>query len=161
MLFRSIWNIFLLYILFSPLQIKGFVTWNKNLDDDKNVKVREFTLKNSIIITFLCILGSFMLGYLLSLIPNQQLAFIDASSNCINLCGVILMILRFKEAWWIWLVNNIIDLIMWIVIVCKDGEGSIMMLLVSIGYLIINIYGIFKWHLDVKKIEKCNSLNTL
>ena len=81
-----------------------------------------------------------MLGYLLSLIPNQQLAFMDASSNCINLCGVILMILRFKEAWWIWLVNNIIDLIIWIVIVCKDGEGSIMMLLVSVGYLLINIY---------------------
>lgn len=148
----NLFGIFFFYIfIFSPLQIKGFVTWNKNLDEEKNVKVREFTLKNSIIITFLCILGSFMLGYLLSLIPNQQLAFMDASSNCINLCGVILMILRFKEAWWIWLVNNIIDLIIWIIIVLKDGEGSIMMLLVSIGYLLINIYGIFKWHLDAQK----------
>ncbi len=152
---NNLFGIFFFYIcIFSPLQLKGFVTWDKNLDEDKNVKVREFTLKNSIIITFSCILGSFMLGYLLSLIPNQQLAFMDASSNCINLCGVILMILRFKEAWWIWLVNNIIDLIIWIVIVCKDGEGSIMMLLVSIGYLLINIYGIFKWHLDVKKIKE-------
>ena len=35
---------------------------------------------------------------LLTLIPNQRLAFMDATSNCINLCGGILMILRFKES---------------------------------------------------------------
>ena len=63
----------------------------------------------------------------------------DATSNCINLCGVILMILRF-----LWLINNIIDLIIWIITVINGGEGSIMMLLVSIGYLLINIYGVVK-----------------
>ena len=92
----------------------------------------------------MCLIGSFALGYLLTLIPNQRLAFIDASSNCINLCGVILMILRFKESWWLWLVNNIIDLIIWIITVINKGEGSVMMLLVSIGYLLINIYGVIK-----------------
>ena len=40
----------------------------------------------------------------------------DAASNCINLCGVVLMILRFKESWWLWLINNVIDLIIWIII---------------------------------------------
>ena len=78
----------------------------------------------------------------------------DASSNCINLCGIILMILRFKEAWWIWLVNNIIDLIIWIITVLNKGDGSIMMLLVSIGYLLINIYGIIKWTLNAKQDKK-------
>lgn len=29
-----------------------------------------------------------------------------------------------------------------------------MMLLVSIGYLLINIYGIIKWNIDAKKGEK-------
>ena len=120
-------------------------------DNNKNVKVREFTLKNSIIITLSCIIGSFVLGYLLSLIPEQRLAFMDASSNCINLCGVILMILRFKESWWIWLVNNIIDLMIWIITVVDKGSGSIMMLLVSIGYLLINIYGVIKWNKEAKK----------
>ena len=78
----------------------------------------------------------------------------DASSNCINLCGIILMILRFKEAWWIWLVNNIIDLIIWIITALNKGDGSIMMLLVSIGYLLINIYGIIKWTLNAKQEKK-------
>ena len=94
------------------------------------------------------------MGYLLTLIPSQRLAFMDASSNCINLCGVILMILRFKEAWWIWLINNIIDLIIWIITTVSGGNGAIMMLLVSIGYLLINIYGVIKWSIEAKKTKK-------
>lgn len=149
---NNLFGIFFFYIfIFSPLQVNGFVTWNKNLNDDKNVKVREFTLKNSIIIILSCILGSIVLGYLLTLIPTQRLAFMDATSNCINLCGVILMILRFKESWWLWLINNIIDLIIWIITVINGGSGSVMMLLVSIGYLLINIYGVIKWNLEAKK----------
>lgn len=97
---NNLFGIFFFYIfIFSPLQVNRFVTWNRNLNENKNVKVREFTLKNSIIITLLCIIGSVILGYLLTLIPTQRLAFMDATSNCINLCGVILMILRFKEVW--------------------------------------------------------------
>ncbi|MCI8467182.1 MAG: nicotinamide mononucleotide transporter [Bacilli bacterium] len=149
---NNLYGIVFFYIfIFSPLQVKGFVTWNKNLDDENNVRVREFTLKNSIIITLSCIVGSLLLGYLLTLIPSQRLAFMDASSNCINLCGVILMILRFKESWWLWLINNVIDLSIWVITFVNKGEGSAMMLLVSIGYLLINIYGIIKWNIEAKK----------
>lgn len=152
---NNLYGIFFFYIvIFSPLQINGFVTWNKNLDEEKNVKVRKFTLKNSIIITLSCILGSLLVGYLLTLIPGQRLAFMDASSNCINLCGIILMILRFKESWWLWLINNVIDLGIWIITFINKGEGSLMMLLVSIGYLLINIYGIIKWNREANKIEQ-------
>lgn len=138
------------YLFFSSLQIYGYLTWKDNIDEEDTVTVRGFTLKNSIIITSLCILGSFIVGYLLSLIPGQRLAFLDASSNIINLCGVILMILRFKECWWVWLTNNIIDLIIWIITVINGGEGAIMMFLVSVGYLLINIYGIIVWNIKSK-----------
>ena len=145
---NNLYGIFFFYLfVFSPSQIIGYLNWNKNLDQDNNVKIRGFTLKNSIIIIFSCLLGSLILGYLLTLIPGQRLALLDALSNCINLCGVILLILRFKEAWWIWLVNNIIDLAIWILTALGHGEGSMMMLLVSIGYLLINIYGLVKWYI--------------
>lgn len=122
----------------------------------QNAEERLIMSKKYIIITLICIAmsvlsGIIVLGYLLSLVPGQRLAFMDASSNCINLCGVVLMILRFKEAWWLWLINNIIDLIIWIITVIDKGNGSIMMLLVSIGYLLINIYGIIKWNIEAKK----------
>lgn len=149
---NNLYGIFFFYIfIFSPLQIKGFFTWKKSLNNEGNVQAREFTLKNSIIITTSCIIESCILGYILTLIPNQRLAFMDATSNCINLCGVILMILRFKESWWLWLINNIIDLLIWLITTINHGEGAIMMLFVSIGYLLINIYGVIRWNLEAKK----------
>lgn len=149
---NHLYGLFFFGVIVCPIfQIQGYISWSKNLDEDNNVKVREFTLKNSIIITLSCIIGSLILSYLLTLIPGQRIALMDASSNIINLCGVILMILRFKESWWIWLVNNVIDLGIWIITFVEKGDGSFMMLLVSIGYLLINIYGIIKWSISAKK----------
>ncbi len=151
---NQLYGLFIFGVIICPiLQIQGYLSWSKNLDEEKNVRVREFTLKNSILITLSCVLGSFLLSSLLSLIPEQKLSFMDASSNIINLCAVVLGILRFKECWWIWLVNNCIDLSIWLITFIQTGgsDGSSMMLLVSIGYLVINIYGIIKWDIEARK----------
>lgn len=149
---NNLYGMFFFYIfVFSPLQIQGLLSWNKNLNEDNNVKVREFTFKNALLIISFCVIGSILIGYLLTLIPGQQLAFMDSTSNCINLCGVILMILRFKESWWLWLINNTVDMIIWTILFINKGEGSFMMFLVALGYLIINIYGIIKWTIEAKK----------
>lgn len=92
----------------------------------------------------------------MTLIPTQRIAFLDATSNTINLCAVILAILRFKECWWIWLINNTIDLSIWIITFISKGENSEMMFLVSLGYLLINIYGIIKWNKEAKKGKLTN-----
>ena len=122
---NNLYGLFFFYlVIFAPMQVYGYINWKNNEDDSKNVKIRAFTLKNSLIIIFACIIGSLLLGYLLTLIPNQKLAFLDASSNIINLCAVILMILRFNESWWIWLFNNIIDLIIWSVTFKNNGMAA-------------------------------------
>ena len=99
-------------------------------------------------------LGSLILSYLLTLISGQRIAFRDAASNTINLCALILAILRFKECLWIWLINNVIDLGIWIITFIANGEGSFMLLLVAIAYLVINIYGIIKWNMEAKRNRK-------
>lgn len=143
---NGLYGIAILSILvYFPSQIQGYLSWKKNTNKNKEVEVRGFTLKNSILITLSCIVGSLVLGLLLSKIPGQQLAFLDSSSNAINLCGIILMNLRFKECWAVWLFNNSIDLSIWIINAINGTSNSIMMLLVSIGYLLINIYGLIKW----------------
>lgn len=85
-------------LVYFPSQIQGYLSWNKKKDDNNEVEIRGFTLKNSIIITLSCIIGSAILGFLLIKIPNQKLAFLDSSSNIINICGIVLMNLRLKNA---------------------------------------------------------------
>jgi len=132
-------------LIYFPSQVQGYLSWKKNINNNKEVEIRGFTLKNSILVTLSCIVGSLILGLLLSKIPGQQLAFLDSSSNAINLCGIILMNLRFKECWAVWLFNNSIDLAIWVINAINGTPNSMMMLLVSIGYLLINIYGLVKW----------------
>lgn len=149
---NNLYGLFFFYlVIFAPMQVYGYINWKNNEDDSKSVKIRAFTLKNSLIIIFACIIGSFLLGYLLTLIPNQKLAFLDASSNIINLCAVILMILRFNESWWIWLFNNIIDLIIWSVTFKNNGMAAFSMFTSSLIYLIINVYGIIRWSRKLKE----------
>ena len=54
------------------------------------------------------------------------------------------MNLRFKECWMIWLSSNAIDLTIWIINAINKSPNALM-LLVSVGYLLINIYGLIKW----------------
>ena len=143
------------YLIFSPLQVIGFIMWRKKLVN-KKVIVRTFTPKVSVLVTLICISGGFITGYFLNFIPTVQLAFLDATSQCINFCGVVLMNLRYKECWWVWLANNILDLFLWTFAVINHGDGAIMLLLVSIGYTIINIFGIIKWQKAIKK-ERLNN----
>lgn len=144
---NELFGIFFFYLfLFAPLQIKGFFYWKKISKDNDLITMKTFTLKNSILIIITCSLGSILLGSLLNLLPTQQIAFLDATSNCINLCGMILMIIGFQEAWWLWLINNIIDFIISIYCVINLGQHSLMMFLTAISFLIMNIWEIIQWH---------------
>lgn len=133
-------------LIFAPLQIIGFFSWRKQLDANNTVKARKFTLLHGVLVVTASLVSSLVIGYLLSLIPSQQLSYLDATTNCINLFGVILMILRYEEAFWLWLCNNILDMVIWTLILVRGGDGAFMMFVVSLGFLLINLYGIAKWH---------------
>lgn len=137
------WLIFSI-IFYLPVQIYGIINWFKNKKNEE-VEMKSFNLKNSIIICSIIILGSAVLGLLLSLIPSQNLAFLDSTSQIINICGVVLVSLRFRECWYVWLANNIIDLTIWIVNVLKGTINSEMALITSIMYLVMNIIGLVCW----------------
>lgn len=137
-------TLFTIFVYF-PSQILGWISWNKQKNKDSEVKIRRFNLLVSLIVTFSCIIGSFGLGLILSKIPGQQLAFLDASSNIITVSGIILMYLRYRECWWVWLTSYSIDVAIWTLNVINHNANSKMMLFVSIGYLLINVYGLIMW----------------
>lgn len=132
-------------LLYFPLQIQGMVDWHTRKNKNSEVKVRGFNTKTSILITICCFAGSVALGSILTKIPGQELAFLDATSNAINICAIILMNLRFRECWWVLLGNNVADLTIWIINFSNQTPNSLMMLIVSIGYLGLNIIGLLKW----------------
>ncbi len=130
---------FLSLFVYFPLQIDGFIRWKEE------IPIKKLPYKLNICIIISLITSSIGLSLLLHKIPTQSLAYLDASSNISNICGIILMNLKYQEAWSVWLINNVIDLIIWITKSITHSPSGSTLLIVSIGYLLMNIYGLIKW----------------
>lgn len=133
------------FVLYFPLQIEGLASWFKHRFKNNDVKIRKFKLKDAILIMMICFLGSISFGLLLQKISTQKLAFLDAISNIMQIGGIILLNLRFKESWWVYLINNIADLLIWIINFSNHTNYALIMLSVSISYLLLNIISLIKW----------------
>lgn len=150
---NNLYGLFLLSIvLYLPLNIYGFISWNKSKNENDEITFRKFNKRKSIFIILTSIIFSIIFGILLGIIPSQKLEFLDSTSNILNIFGMILLNKRLSEGWYILLFNNIVDLTIWIINFINNSPNSFMMLIVSIFYLLINIYGIFKWK-NVKIIK--------
>ena len=160
---NQIYGMFIFYLfIFSPMQLFGFINWGKKQDDNKNVIVRAFGIKNRILLIASCIVFSLILAAILNQIPGAKFTYLDSFSNIINLSGVLLMTLRFNESWWLWLINNTIDLILWSNVLSIGGNYSTFMLISSIIYLIVNVYGIVKWDNKIKQnIQNIIEISTI
>jgi len=142
-------------IFYLPLQISGLINWFRNKQDEE-VKMRSLNFKFALILCGSILVCSVILGFLLSLIPQQNLAFLDSTSQIINLSGVVLGALRFRESWYIWLANNLIDLTIWIINTANSTPNAQMSLITSIMYLVMNIIGVISWIMLEKKQKQVN-----
>lgn len=131
-------------LFYIPSQILGIITWFKNKQEDV-VLMRSFNVKKSFMVCSLVILASIFFGFLLSLIPTQKIYFLDATTQIVNVCGIVLSLFRYRESWYVWLLNNVLDLYIWIINFLNGGYYVEMMLITSIMYLIMNIIGIIYW----------------
>ena len=131
-------------LIYTPIQIVGFTAWRENSDKRDRVKARKFKFWHAVVIVAACLAGSFCVGSLLTFIPGQQLAFADATSNTLNLCAEVLMMLRFRESWILWLSNDIVDITMWSMVAIRGGNGLMVVIMTAIS-LIMDVRGIVNW----------------
>jgi len=136
-------------VVYIPLQIFGFISWYKK-EKFETVVARSLNFKNSFVLCSSIILGSLIVGFLLILIPGQNLPFLNSTAQIINVGGFLLVALRFREAWIVWLANNIADLTIWIINTINGSANGTMMLITSIMFLSMNVFGLLFWI----KIEK-------
>ena len=137
------WGIFVA-IFYIPSQIYGMLIWFKQERED-NTEMRSLTGKSALIVCLTSLFGSVVFGYLLSLIPSQQLSFLDSTTQIVNVLGIVLSLFRWRDAWYLWLVNNVLDLLIWCINLFKENQNVMMMFITSIMYLIMNVVGIIYW----------------
>lgn len=124
-----------------PLYIFSLVNWKKH-EKNKVVELNKMTPFKALITLILIAICTTLVAYLLSLIPSQKLAFWDACANILNVCGIILIALRYKEGWIVWILCNLVELTTWILaLINKYSQNAIMMIIMNTLYIILNIWG--------------------
>lgn len=140
-----------------PAHTISFFRWNKHKDKNDQTKTVVRTLKpwQSIIMILLCIVWTLGVGYLMvafapetnfftSPIIEKIVAYSDACLSIISIIDGILLLFRFKEAWWIWYLYIAIETMVNII------SGQWILLVYKIGYLTNTTYGLIKWNKYIK-----------
>lgn len=145
---------FMLNIFFYlPMQFIGLYMWNKHYDDsDEEVEARAFTIKDWIVTIISLVVGTVVIGMLMPIINNllgmdaNLHPFMDAFTTFGSIYAQILMVRRFSEQWYIWIIVNVFSIGMWI------SYGDSAMVIMFTAYTINSIYGVYNW----RKMEKSN-----
>ena len=128
-------------LVYLPLSIFSIVNWKIN-EEDKVVKLNKMSLKQSILTILVVLISMFVVANLLSFIPTQKLAFWNSATEILNICALLLIALRYKEGWLVWVIANFVELVMWILAYIHGySQNALMMIILSALYIILNSYG--------------------
>ncbi len=130
-----------------PIDIVSFFRWNKNKDNENEdlTKVKKLNWWQDILIVLGIAAFSFVVGWLLSLIPECEDTYLDAFVSALGMANGILLLLRYNEQWYAWFAYLVFDAILWII------AGHYIMLITVVAMMINTIYGFVKWIKYIKK----------
>ncbi|MDR6923510.1 MULTISPECIES: nicotinamide riboside transporter PnuC [Chryseobacterium] len=137
-------------IFFLPMNIFGYFMWKKHIKNDI-VEMKSLQLKSLLAVFVLTALGCAVLGYLLSAVRGQNTPYLDGMSTIISITATILMILRYKEQWLLYIILNIVTVIIWIIRTLDGSESGIMMIAMWSAFLINAVYGYYNWNKGSKE----------
>lgn len=129
---------------FAPMAVVGVLLWRKNL---AGARVLVRTLSTSVRIQLLAglLVFSVLLGWLLAQISGQNTPYIDAFTNSLSISATILMALRYREQWIVYIILNILSIIMWLFRYLADSSEGMIMLAMWSAYLVNSVYGWWNW----------------
>lgn len=116
----------------------GLFVWKSNLDDESLVKSKSLE-GTSFVGLCLATFGLIMMAWpLLERFGSTQPMF-DASTTVIGIVAQILMMLRFRENWILWFVQDVLCIAMWV------NAENWCMVAQYVFWTINTIYGYIKW----------------
>lgn len=140
-------------VYFLPMSFVGIYYWYKHENKKKKDTIYMLKIKKSEFLFWLVVSAIGILGYGLFLgYLHGTLPFVDASSTVLSITGMILTVRRAREQWIIWIVEDIIEVGMWVYVFMTSG-GNVSMIIMWTAYLTNAIYGYYNW----KKLEVENN----
>lgn len=139
-------------LVYVPVQFIGFYFWRKNMTNKNTVNnagaseviAKALNAKQWLILTAITLIGTLAYIELLKYL-GSALAVLDGATVVISIVAQILMVLRYREQWALWIIVNIMTISLWAAMYLQNGETSTPLLVMYIMYLCNSIYGYYNW----------------
>ncbi len=140
-------------VFYLVTMVWGIFLWKKNMqkneDGTSDVKAKKFNWWKWLISVVLTIIATVIMGYFLDSVGSNQ-AYLDAATNVMAIFAQLLMIWRYREQWFWWVVIDVICIIMWF------NVGNWSMVAMYIAWTINALYGWYNWS-KLNKIQNIQS----
>lgn len=135
-----------LYV-YIPSQFIGYFMWKQNMQSDnggESVIAKALTPKGWAILLLSVAIGTLCFVQALKAAGGSSTE-LDGLTTIITVAAQLLMILRYREQWLLWIVLNVLSILLW-------AEQPAMYLMYS-AYLLNSLYGYYNWT-KLVKVEK-------
>ena len=132
-------------LFFLPTALIGLYVWNKHSHQHQLVAVKTLTSKMLGMIALLSLAAIGLLGFALAQINSQNHPYIDATTNILSISATLLMMLRFREQWWFYILLNVLTIVLWLLRTLDGSGDGYMMLIMWSAFLINAAYGYYNW----------------
>lgn len=137
-------------LYYFPCNFIGLYIWSRHQNDDgKTVKAKKMKLPYLIMTIAICVIGIWLYKLFLTKIGGNSTG-LDSITTILSIVANLLMMLRYREQWGIWIVVNSFSVVMWSV------RGDFIMTSMWAFYLMNAIYGFVKWSKNNKKLNMEN-----
>lgn len=130
-----------------PIDILSYIRWSKNIDkeDDNVTVVKRLSLKASLMLLVFVVVFSLVMGSIMTHIPGSEDSYLEAFATAMGMVNGVLLMLRYSEHWYAWVITTILYLAMDI------SAGAYGLLIDDVAMLVVTFYGIYKWLVYTKK----------
>lgn len=127
-------------LYYLPSQFVGIYMWKKNMEKDSGdtVKGRRMKPLPAVLLLIGTAVAIVLYKLLLSALGGSS-AWLDSASTVISITANLLMIMRYREQWLLWIIVDTVTVLMW------AGKGDPIMTTMWAVYLINAIYGYINW----------------
>lgn len=104
-----------LNIFYFITMIYGVYVWKKRLTKENSLQIhtRKLSYKLAPVLVISVVLLSLVVGWLLQCYTDDPQPYLDAFTTIPAIVAQILMVLAFREQWYIWILVDILALVMW------------------------------------------------
>ncbi len=139
---ERLWAEVAMNIFYLLSQFYGIVAWKKRYTTE--LQPRALSRKIGGVIALLCMVCSVLVGWLLQTFTNDSQPWLDAFTTIPAIAAQILLVMAYREQWYLWLFVDVLAVVMW----CVAGNYALAAL--YLFWCVNCLYGLYHWQTNEK-----------